>query len=259
MTVKSTSLDHPDLISVRSLVYARDTNTPTKGAIMVATLEQVTFRDILGKPLFIEYPIADIFDDLHLVPPEANAALVYGYIDPQAGLTFDFLAPAQFTERRVFHEAAPLVKHNSRVIIRRGSVPNDARIAFPENAEELLRQYAEQVQLCDEYYQVGRARELTRELTEIDHLRNQNYPDDVEVLLFDGSLPMEQVWFTLLGIFETGSLVGKLLNEPYADYPVHYGDKMALAPINDPNGVLKLATTPDMLVESSSDSGQSPH
>lgn len=223
---------------------------------MAETLGEVTFRDVLGKPLLIEYSVADVCSDDFLIPNEADAALVYGYIDPQAGLTFDLFAPAKFTEGHVFHEAAPLIEHNRRVIIRRGSIPNDARIAFPENADELMHQYAEQAQLDEKYYQVGHARELTRKLTEIDHLRNQNYPDDVEVLLLNRSLPMERVWFTLLGITKSGNLVGSLLNEPYADYPVHRGDKMALAPTNDANGVLVLATAPDMLVESASNSGQ---
>lgn len=226
---------------------------------MVTTLGEISFRDVLGRPLLIEYSLADVYSDDLLVPNEADAVLVYGYIDPQAGLTFDLFAPARFTERHVFHEAAPLIEHNRRVIIRRGSIPDDARIAFPEDADELLHQYAEQVQLNEKYYRVSHARELTRELTEIDHLRNPNYPDDVEVLLLDESLPMERVWFTLLGIAESGDLVGSLLNEPYADYPVHRGDMMALAPTNDANGVLVLATTPDMLVESTSDSGQSLH
>ena len=225
---------------------------------MVATLGEVSFRNVLGRPLLIEYSVVDVCSDSLLVPNEADAALVYGYIDPQAGLTFDLFAPAQFMEGRIFHEAAPLIKHNRRVIIRRGSIPNDARIEFPENADELLHQYAKQIQLDDKYYRVSHARELTRELTEIDHLRNQNYPDDVEVLLLDESLPMERVWFTLLGFTESGDLVGSLLNEPYADYPVHRGDKMALAPTNDANGVLMLATTPDMLVEGASNSNQSP-
>ena len=52
MTVKSTSLDHPDLITVRSLVYALDTNTPMNGAISCPSVPYLNYvRALATSPI----------------------------------------------------------------------------------------------------------------------------------------------------------------------------------------------------------------
>ena len=216
---------------------------------MDATIGDITFRDIFEKLVIVELPANGVCGKSIPVPSEADAALVYGYIDPQAGLTFDLLAPALFSERKIFHDAAPLIEHNSRVIIRRGFLSDDSRVAFPADVDELSRRYQEHLDVHSRFYQVDESRRLTRDLEEIDHLRNRDFPDDVQVLLFGDDLPMESVWFTLLGFDESGNLVGSLLNEPYANFSVHPGSKMILVPVQDRDGVLVLATKPDMLVD----------
>ena len=70
------------------------------------------------------------------------------------------------------------------------------------------------------------------------------------MLAADG-LPQEGVWFRLEGLTGEGMLAGVLLNEPDADYSVHEGDLMALAPTRAEDGSPMLLTVPDLLISHS--------
>lgn len=68
--------------------------------------EELGFRDLYGKVAFIEYPMQDLLRegcgaDL---PDDADGALVYGYIDATAGLTFEVLALARMSELMAYSD-----------------------------------------------------------------------------------------------------------------------------------------------------------
>ena len=148
----------------------------------------------------------------------------------------------------IFHEASFPVAQGQVVLLRSGSVPPASRVEFPADAKALERRYAEQIGQVERDHAPGPGVEAARKVELVDALRSPEYPDDVLAVLAADGLPQEGVWFRLEGLAGEGMLAGVLLNEPDADYPVHEGDLMALAPTRADDGSLMLLTIPDLLI-----------
>lgn len=208
------------------------------------------FRELYHRFALVDFPVkrlADLVD----VPAEADGALVYSYIDVEAGLSLEVLAPASAATNTVFHDQSFAIAQNKRVTVRSGSVDPKAHVVFlDDQADDLAKRYDQHLDMIRTYYDGTPDILRVRALTELDPLRNRDYPDDVLVRLFAEELPTEGVWFRLIGSSDDGMLIGTLLNEPDADYPVHENDVMGLMLLHAPDGAPVLATEPSLLIES---------
>ena len=167
------------------------------------------------------------------------------------GLSLFALAPASLASGAVFHDASFPVAQGQFVILRSGSIPPESRVLFPDDAKALEGRYAEQIGRVEGDHATVPGVEAARKVELVDALRSPEYPDDVLAVLAADGLPQEGVWFRLEGLTGEGMLAGVLLNEPDADYSVHEGDLMALAPTRAEDGSPMLLTVPDLLISHS--------
>lgn len=211
---------------------------------------ELSFRDIYHKFLILTWRIDKLGDDEGgcMIPEESNAVLVYPYIDRTAGLSLDVLAPAVLPSGKILHDYALIEKLNRRYTIRSGAL-DEVELAIPDDPGTLREIYAEHCRVIDEGYSCGADVEATRQVDVVDHLRHENYPDDVQVALFSEDGAVEIVWVRLEGIAEQGYLYGELLNQPYGDYEVVAGDVLALGLTKDNEGIPRLFTQDSMIVD----------
>lgn len=215
----------------------------------MSALSAIRFTEFYHNPVFlVGYRLDELFVDDWDYPSDADAVLVYPYIDRTCGLTFGVLAPSRIEDQFVFEDHAPLLAQRRLMLLRRGAVPDDTEVVFPADTERIRQVFAECIEMFDTYYDQDERVRPTRNITEIDHLRHRDYPDDVFVVLSDENLPSEGVWIRLAGIGADGFLFGTLLNEPDSDYPVHEGDTVRLALMRNNAGEFLLRTTGDMLI-----------
>ena len=167
--------------------------------------------------------------------------LAYGYIDSQAGFSFRALCSADIRNNTLtygeFHTEAG---H----IIRKGYV-NDCSFLGVEqfgldesDFDEHIREYIRAINEC---YTCSEGTEKMREFTFLDPLRSPDYPDDIQVILYQEGLHPEQVWVTCYACTDK-ELFGVLLNEPDQDFGVHTGSIIGFAPVKTDGGLLCVYT-----------------
>jgi hypothetical protein len=214
------------------------------------TFSDLSFRDLYHRFALVDFPVERLADMVD-VPADADGALVYGYVDVEAGLSLELLAPACVATGAVFHDQSFAIAQNKRVTVRSGSVSPAARVVFlDDQADDLAKRYDQHLDMIRTYFDGTPDIQRVRAIEELDPLRNRDYPDDVLVYLVSDGLPTEGVWFRLLGSTDDGMLIGTLLNEPDAGFSVHKDDVMALMLLHTPDGAPVLSTRPNLLIES---------
>ncbi len=218
----------------------------------MATVKDMSFRDLYHAPCILGYSMENLLKAHEMtdveIPAEADSVLAYPYIDHEGGLTFEVLAPADYDSGRYWLKSAPLEAGDVRFLVRRGAV-SDAPVKPCVNPAGVSADFARHMEMIDRGYAVGDGLLATREVKEIDPLRNGDYPDDVLVTLVcsdDGSV-REGVWIRLETIDEEGMFEGTLLNQPYSECGVNRGDLLQLALVSRSDGSYKLESTPEML------------
>lgn len=156
----------------------------------------------------------------NIFPREAedNAILLYGYIDNEAGISFEVLCSVHIEEDGSIHfrETA----EDTSMKIRYDSV-NGILCEIEEYPE--FQKYHKKIDMINEGYRCNPGTEMLRDDISIDICRNKQFPDDVLVyFLMEGADP-EGIWCKLQD--KKGDVFfGRILNEPYADYGVHVND-----------------------------------
>ncbi|WP_124061388.1 DUF3320 domain-containing protein [Gordonibacter sp. Marseille-P4307] len=187
-------------------------------------LSEMGFREVDGSVLYVEGALSLFEEDSGMGSADFPDVLAYGYIDQQAGLSMQVLCSARRVGSKI-ERRRDLDEH--RLIIRSGGTGE--RLAA-QVVDSSLSEFSDLIGQIEEIY--GPDDESLRDVrrsADIDPLRSLEYPDDIQAyLLKQGIEGMELVWMRTLGISEEGSVVGRLLNEPYGDYGVHEGDCIEL-------------------------------
>ena len=195
--------------------------------MMPFSIDQVNFRDLYRQVLFVGYSLREPLAAAGVadLPEDADGMLAYGYIDPDAGLSFEALAPARMSDLTVYPEFDLMRKLKCTMKVRGAEMSVHTNVAYSKNPAEYWETYADHIASIDEFYAVSPDREVTRKDTAIDHLRHPCYPDDIRISIVDEDYGEERLWATLQGCTEDGLYyVGKLLNEPAQNFGVHAGD-----------------------------------
>lgn len=185
---------------------------------------KVSFRDVEHKLcVAIDARTVAIFNAMHQT--DANALLCYGYIDRQAGLTFEVLGLLLYEDGDY-----TLADVNNEVCLKvRAESFNDSEIIPIEN-KALSKKFADRIKIIEEGYYSHDEAEATREYECIDAFRNEHFPDDVLALLFKEGLKAEQIWVRLTGYIgsqagEYELFRGTLLNQPFnSEFGLSCGD-----------------------------------
>lgn len=164
------------------------------------------------------------------VDERINAVLAIGYIDHTAGLSFFILTTASLNgnDVTIFRRE----KFDTLSNVRKGKV-NDFEFEYLENLNVNddfdLEYYAEFSKIVDNYF-VNDKVEMLRLVEILDGARNEDYPDDLEVLFIRQGLQIEQMWVRCEDMTEDQRIIGTLLNTPYQEFGIAAGDKVEFFP-----------------------------
>ena len=167
---------------------------------------------------------------------KANVILGYGYIDHQAGLSFEVLSlGVKSDESFHFFEG----KNEVSIKIRIGNILDREFYFFDKEDEYFKDRCTEKIERVDEHYQTSDAQHATRLLELIDPLRNTEYPDDVLVALMKEGCQTEECWCRLESFDEDQkAFMCTLLNKPYQDFGVHVHDLIPVYALNGEKGIV---------------------
>ena len=152
----------------------------------------------------------------------AEGVLVYGYIDHEAGLTLEVLAPAgRDKEYWRFTDGNDEI----RSFIRMEAVAEEEFTLINNEDGRLSARYAKKLEML-KVYDVSKEIEKSRTFGFLDGCRDPQYIDDVLVTLTEDGLKPEACWARIIGLSEH-RIRAKLLNEPDQDFTIHQGENFA--------------------------------
>ena len=202
---------------------------------LLSELRQVKdtgFREFYHRFVYIE--CRDVLERLmgDFLNDDDTGAIAYGYIDEQAGLSFQIVKVAAIKDNHIcFRDSI----EKAMLIMRYGSLEK-ARFIDLAQTDVDTKQFADFEQMIRENYDTDNPeKEQLRELAFLDSCRHPDYPDDLAVLLLHEDHQPEQVWVRGDHLTEN-EIRGTLLNEPNADFGVHHGDSIQIIPYKQDDG-----------------------
>ena len=172
---------------------------------------------------------------------EDKGFLAYGYIDNEAGFSFRIICSANIDNNSLTYGE---FSKETVYIVRKGFFNNCEFIDIEQyglTIQDFDSDICEYIQFIDEHYKCREETEEMRKLTFLDSLRNPNYPDDIQVILYKKGMQPEQVWVKCY-IYTDKELFGLLLNEPNQDFGVHNGSIIEFAPVKTEEGLICVYT-----------------
>lgn len=204
---------------------------------MYGKLDEFNFRQLNHKYLLV---LNDTRNNLvvgNAFPHEEgdNAYLVYGYIDNQAGLSFEVLCMANVSDdgHVSFRETSKTTAFKMRYDSILGTV-------FSMDYRPEFDQFESRVATIHEFYHSSPMTEAFREDIRFDACRNNQYPDDVVVIFLKEGVKPEGIWCKLADA-KGDKVYGRMMNEPYADFGPHNGDLVEITLVNVENELKAVA------------------
>lgn len=170
-----------------------------------------------------------------------NGLLTYGYIDHQAGLSFEVLCFAK-CEKGKGIELRP-GNDKTSFKIRYDGMIGDVEVLPYDISMAAFHKKVKMV--LDGYYHSEDIQEI-RKYEAIDADRHPQFPDDVGALLFKTGVQTERVWVRTSTIIN-GKIAGYLLNQPNAsEFGLKRGDMVTLVSIPTKERKFTVVETPDI-------------
>ena len=198
-------------------------------------LKEMNFRDIVDKYLYINAAgVAQNLGSIFEVTEDATGVLCYGYIDAQAGISFEILCCA-------VHDAAKktlkLLHGNDEQLAKiRLAELLEAQAAVLPSEMPRLSEFHNKVATVQKTYKADEATEAMRKLTSLDPARLATHPDIVTVYLVRGD-EAEAVQVLLKEVREV-NIIGTLLSEPQAATGLHKGDVISFFLVRNEKGIM---------------------
>ena len=196
-----------------------DAYTPIRGPITDFSFRQLHHRYVL---LLMENTSSTAKTTFSMLKPRAkdNALLLYGYIDSSAGLSFQTMCSAYYSEdgKVELSPADPTCIMRMRYDAMHGTLISVDPATTFERFDGI-------VQTINECYTTTPAIESMRDMKQFDRCRHPQYPDDLLVILSDDNQQKEGLWMRpdkYDGMF----MHGTLLNEPNGNFGYHCGDQV---------------------------------
>lgn len=198
-------------------------------------LKEMHFRDIVDKYLYIEAAgVAQNLGSIFEVTEDATGVLCYGYIDAQAGISFEILCCA-------VHDAAKktlkLLHGNDEQLAKiRLAELLEAQAAVLPSEMPRLSEFQSKVAMVQKAYKADEATEAMRKLTSLDPARLATHPDIVTVYLVRGD-EVEAAYVLLKEVREV-NIIGTLLSEPQKASSLHKGDEISFFLVRNEKGIM---------------------
>lgn len=198
-------------------------------------LKEMNFRYIVDKYLYIDVAgVAQNLGSIFEVTEDVTGVLCYGYIDAQAGISFEILCCA-------VHDA-----DKKTLKLLHGNDEQSAKIRLAELMEAQaavlpsemprLSEFQSKVAIVQKAYKADEATEAMRRLTSLDSARLVTHPDIVTVYLVRGD-KAEAVQVLLKEVCEV-NIIGTLLSEPQNAAGLHRGDEISFFLVRNEKGIM---------------------
>lgn len=183
-------------------------------------LKEMHFRDIVDKYLYIEAAgVAQKLGSIFEVTEDATGVLCYGYIDAQAGITFEILCCAVYDAAK---KTLKLLRCNDEQSAKiRLAELLEAQAAVLPSEMPRLSEFQSKVTMVQKAYKADEATEVMRKLTSLDPARLAMHPDIVTVYLVRGD--EAEAAYVLLKEVREVNIIGTLLSEPQKVSGLHKG------------------------------------
>lgn len=198
-------------------------------------LKEMNFRDIVDKYLYINAAgVAQNLGSIFEVTEDATGVLCYGYIDAQAGISFEILCCAVHDADK---KTLKLLHGNDERLAKiRLAELLEAQAAVLPSEMPRLSEFQSKVAMVQKAYKADEATEAMRQLTSLDPARLVTHPDIVTVYLVRGD-EAEAVQVLLKEVREV-NIIGTLLSEPQKASSLHKGDEISFFLVRNEKGIM---------------------
>lgn len=187
-------------------------------------IKSMDFRAMDCKVLYIRCPI--ILKQLNLNDEVNDGIIVFGYLDYEAGLSFDVIGAARIYNNRMEISA---LDDSRRTKIRHGFFLNlpDVQALNLFNTNTDLEQFYQEVGIHELYYSdISMDIENMRMNAELDNSRHPSFPDDIQIHLVKDGRIIEAPWARCSHV-DKGFMYARLLNEPHNKFGFHTNGLLA--------------------------------
>ena len=198
----------------------------------------MNYKDLGFRPFYKNFSILlnndnimDIVADLD-VDEAFDGVLVYGYVDHEAGFTFEILSLALQGDEGgfKFYDLPNDITYKLRY-----DAVKDCECLFSEKVfEEYMELFKDKISSLETYEENENVAK-SRRFDFLDPFRHEECIDDVQVVLLKDGLQPEQVWVRIEDLGDK-VIIGKLLNEPDQDFGYHLHEKVAFFVYTDEDG-----------------------
>lgn len=198
-------------------------------------LKEMNFRDIVDKYLYIDAAgVAQNLGSIFEVTDDVTGLLCYGYIDVQAGISFEILCCAVYDADK---KTLKLLRGNDEQSAKiRLAELLEAQAAVLPSEMPRLSEFYNKVATVQKTYKADEATEAMRKLTSLDPARLATHPDIVTVYLVHGD-EAEAVQVLLKEVREV-NIIGTLLSEPQNAAGLHKGDEINFFLVRNEKGIM---------------------
>lgn len=198
-------------------------------------LKEMNFRDIVDKYLYIEAArLAQNLGSIFEVTDDVTGLLCYGYIDAQAGISFEILCCAVYDADK---KTLKLLRGNDEQLAKiRLTELLEAQAAVLPSEMPRLSEFQRKVAMVQKAYKADEATEAMRKLTSLDPARLATHPDIVTVYLVRGD--EAEASYVLLKEVREVNIIGTLLSEPQKAYGLHKGDEIGFFLVRNEKGIM---------------------
>ena len=193
-------------------------------------IEECDFRELNSQFLLLEKDSRAVRVIKQSFPSqeEDNAVLLYGYIDHNAGLSFEVICCAQVSEKGIiFRDSSEKETVRLRYSAIRGEVDNLSFLS-------IFGRFRIKEHIINARYNSNEELKALRNLKYLDAIRHPHHPDDIVIDLVKSGLKPERAWVRLKCIIG-GIPSGILLNEPIGKFGCHVGDMVKILPVQGKN------------------------
>ena len=198
-------------------------------------LKEMNFRDIVDKYLYIDaVGVAQNLGSIFEVTEDATGVLCYGYIDVQAGITFEILCCAVYDAAK---KTLKLLHGNDEQSAKiRLAELLEAQAAVLPSEMPRLSEFRSKVATVQKTYKADEATEAMRKLTSLDPARLATHPDIVMVYLVRGD--EAEAAHVLLKEVREVNIIGTLLSKPQKAAGLHKGDEISFFLVRNEKGIM---------------------
>lgn len=186
--------------------------------------------------LFYDLPEDKLFQFKTIYDGQAgdNALLTYCYLDDMAGLSYRAICWVTIDDEGsvTYHHEREM---KTMLILREGGLNCNAAV-YEESDMTFFKKYADEIKRA---YGYMKEQTTTNGDVLFDDFRHPSYPSDILAVFLSPDKKVEKMWVTETEVEDDGTIIAKLLNEPYNPLiGVHEGDLVKIIPYDMGDGKL---------------------